>query len=74
MVKATLLKPLDGMAEGTEREFEQDDFNRLKAMGAVKEASGGGEKSAPPAENKAAPPVENKAAAPVDSKTIRTRS
>lgn len=59
MVKAILTKPLDGLPEGTEREFDKADFDNLKAMGAVR-AAGGGEKAAPPVANKAAPPVENK--------------
>lgn len=46
-VNAILLKPLDGMPEGSEREFDKPDFERLKDMGAVKEA-----KPAAPAENK----------------------
>lgn len=59
MVKAVLTKPLDGMAEGTEREFSQADFDRLEGLGAVRAA---GEKKAPEVRNKKAPPVENKAA------------
>ncbi|MDR6757833.1 hypothetical protein J2Y48_003130 [Mycoplana sp. BE70] len=35
MVKAVLLKPLDGQPEGTEREFSKADFDRLKALNAV---------------------------------------
>ena len=35
-VKAILTKPLDGHPEGSEREFDQADFNTLKAYGAVK--------------------------------------
>jgi hypothetical protein len=35
-VKAILIKPLDGIAEGETREFEQADFDALKAYGAVK--------------------------------------
>jgi len=38
MIKATLLKPLDGDPEGSEREFEKTDFDRLEAMGAVRRA------------------------------------
>ncbi|HEV7416437.1 MAG TPA: hypothetical protein VGN98_09770 [Tianweitania sediminis] len=38
-VKAFLTKPLDGQPEGTVRDFDQVDFNRLKQMGAVREAS-----------------------------------
>lgn len=61
MVKAVLLKPLDGLPEGTEREFDKADFDNLKAMGAVRAARSGDEKAAPAVANKAAPPVENKA-------------
>lgn len=39
MIKATLLKPLDGSPEGSEREFEKTDFDTLKAMGAVRATS-----------------------------------
>lgn len=39
MIKATLLKPLDGSPEGSEREFEKTDFDTLKAMGAVRAAA-----------------------------------
>ena len=39
MVKAILTKPLDGDPEGTEREFDQADFDTLKRMGAVREAA-----------------------------------
>lgn len=63
MVKAVLLKPLDGQPAGSEREFDKADFDSLKAMGAVR-AAGGGEKAAAPVANKAAPPVANKADAP----------
>ncbi len=60
MVKAILLKPLDGAAEGTEREFSQADFDRLKAKGAVRAA--GEAKAAPSVANKKAPAVANKKA------------
>lgn len=40
MIKAILTKPLDGMPEGTEREFDKVDFDRLRELGAVREASG----------------------------------
>lgn len=36
MVKAILLKPLDGDPEGSEREFDQGDFETLKKLGAVR--------------------------------------
>lgn len=58
MVKAILTKPLDGQAEGTEREFSQADFDRLKRQGAVRAAQ---EKKAPEVQNKKAPEVANKA-------------
>jgi hypothetical protein len=58
-IKAVLTKPLDGQPEGTEREFDKVDFDRLKAMGAVRAA--GAVKAAPAPLNKKAPPVENKA-------------
>lgn len=35
-VKAILLKPLDGFAEGSIREFDQADFDRLVALHAIK--------------------------------------
>lgn len=41
MIKAKLLKPLDGDAEGTIREFDKADFETLLAMGAVREAAEG---------------------------------
>ncbi|MBP0438427.1 hypothetical protein [Tianweitania sediminis] len=37
-VKAILTKPLDGQPEGTAREFDRVDFDRLEAMNAVREA------------------------------------
>tara|TARA_R100000365_G_C2748614_1_gene80748 strand:- start:155 stop:367 length:213 start_codon:yes stop_codon:yes gene_type:complete len=66
MVKAILTKPLDGMPEGAEREFSQPDFDRLKALGAVREA---GEKKAPEVQNKKAPDVLNKSDMPRSRKT-----
>lgn len=66
MVKARLIRPLDGQPEGSTMELDKADFERLKALGAV-EAGGSddGAKAAPPVEsNKAAPPVANKAAPP----------
>lgn len=60
MIKAILLKPLDGHPEGSEREFSPDDFERLEAFGAVRKAGSGGEKQAPVVANKKAPPVANK--------------
>ena len=64
MIKAILTKPLDGQPEGTEREFDKHDFERLEALGAVRRASGDGEKAAPEVANKMAPAVENKSAVP----------
>ncbi|NBJ13331.1 hypothetical protein [Microvirga arsenatis] len=61
-IKAILTKPLDGDPEGTEREFSQADFDRLKARGAVRAATDGGEKAVPKVANKAAPAVANKSA------------
>lgn len=58
-IKAILTKPLDGQPEGTEREFDKADFDRLKEMGAVRAA--GEAKAAPAVANKAAPAVANKA-------------
>lgn len=60
MPKAILLKPLDGDPVGAEREFDKADFERLKAMGAVRAAEDVGEKSAPSVANKAAPLAANK--------------
>ncbi len=60
MVKAHLLKPLDGFPVGAERDFSQADFDRLEALNAVR----GGEpekKAAPPVKNKKAPSVGDKA-------------
>lgn len=54
-INAILLKPLDGAPEGSEREFDKADFERLKAMGAVREA-----KAEPAPANKAAPATANK--------------
>ncbi len=59
-IKAILTKPLDGFPEGSEREFDKADFDRLKEMGAVRAA--GEAKAAPKVANKAAPAVANKAA------------
>ena len=60
MIKAILTKPLDGFPEGTEREFDKADFDRLKELNAVREA--GDEKAARQPKNKAAPAAKNKAA------------
>lgn len=60
MIKAILTKPLDGQPEGTVREFDKQDFDALKAMGAVRAApaSEGAKEAAPVERNKAAPSVE----------------
>jgi hypothetical protein len=39
MIKAILLKPLDGRDIGAEAEFSEADFNELQRLGAVKRAS-----------------------------------
>ncbi|CAM3282413.1 MULTISPECIES: hypothetical protein [Sphingomonas] len=38
-VQAILTKPLDGQPEGTSVEYEEADFDQLKAMGAVRLAA-----------------------------------
>lgn len=58
MIKAILLKPLDGDPEGTTREFTKADFDRLNAKGAVRAADKA--KAAPPVANKMASVVKNK--------------
>ncbi|MDP9837595.1 hypothetical protein J2T09_002347 [Neorhizobium huautlense] len=60
MIKAILTKPLDGHPEGSEREFDKVDFDRLEALGAVRKAGDGTVKAAPTVKNKMAPPVANK--------------
>lgn len=60
MIKAVLLKPLDGDPIGSEREFDKLDFERLRLMGAVRAADAGDAKAAFPVINKVAPPVANK--------------
>ncbi|GLV22003.1 hypothetical protein TomMM35A_18560 [Sphingobium sp. TomMM35A] len=65
MVKAILTKPLDGEPEGTEREFNQADFDRLERLGAVTAApaeKAPEEKKEPAPSNKRAPAPKNKAA------------
>lgn len=61
MIKAVLLKPLDGDPEGTKREFSQADFDRLKAKRAVRLDKSSDAKAAPATQNKMAPEVANKA-------------
>ncbi len=60
-VKAVLIKPLDGQPEGTELEFDKNDFDSLKALGAVRAAQADTAKKAPAPRNKKAPEVQNKA-------------
>ena len=62
MVKAKLLKPLDGHPEGAEREFSQGDFDRLERRKAVVAVGIADAKAAPPVINKKAPAAANKAA------------
>lgn len=63
MIKAKLLKPLDGHPEGAEREFSQGDFDRLERRKAVVAVGGiADSKAAPPVMNKKAPAAANKAA------------
>jgi hypothetical protein len=60
MIKAILTKPLDGDPEGTPREFDKVDFDRLVTLGAVRKAVSGDVKALPPVANKKAPAVVNK--------------
>ncbi len=64
MVKAILIKPLDGKPEGSPAEFSQVDFDRLKKLGAVKASPAGevAEKKEPAQANKRAPAPKNKSA------------
>jgi hypothetical protein len=59
MIKVILIKPLDGYPEGTERELDKPDADRLIEMGAVRLVT------APAAapQNKAMMPSANKAPA-----------
>lgn len=62
-MRAILLKPLDGREIGSEATFSREDFNRLKALGAVKAAPAPrkpAEKAAKAIANKAAPALDNK--------------
>lgn len=63
MIKAILTKPLDGDPEGTPREFDKVDFDRLVALGAVRKADAADRKAIPPVANKKAPVVANKSSA-----------
>jgi hypothetical protein len=64
MVKAVLLKPLDGKPEGDTVEMSRGDFDRLAGRRAVRAPgdpkADGDSKKAPPVANKKAPPVANK--------------
>ncbi|MDH2311436.1 hypothetical protein [Methylobacterium brachiatum] len=72
MIKAVLLKPLDGSPAGTVRDFDKVDFDRLKEMGAVRAAPSADEKAAPAVANKSAPAVANKAGEPSRSRKLTT--
>ena len=61
-VKAILTKPLDGYPEGTEREFDEDDFRQLAAYGAVRRADHAQKKAETPAASKPARATTRKAA------------
>lgn len=66
MVRAKLIKPLDGDPEGSIREFDKADFHRLKDLHAVieapdEEAPPEGAKQDDPPANKKAPAPKNKA-------------
>lgn len=63
MIKAILLKPLDGHPEGSEREFDERDFDALEAMGAVRRAARENRKAAPKPLDKMARATANKAKA-----------
>ena len=69
-IKAVLTKPLDGQPEGTEREFDKVDFDRLEGQNAVRKASALVVKAAPPVLNKMGTVLLNKGAvSQVDSKS-----
>lgn len=61
MVKAILLKPLDGNPEGAEVEFSQADFDRLKKRNAVKAAPAAKAEPAPENKMERAPSNKSKA-------------
>jgi hypothetical protein len=61
-IKAILIKPLDGEPAGAHREFSKTDFDRLKALGAVRALPQKEAKAAPTPSNKMASEVANKAA------------
>lgn len=53
MVRAVLLRPLDGLGEeGSTVELSREEFDRLKARGAVKAAPAPANKRAPEPKNK----------------------
>ena len=58
-ILAKLLKPLDGNPEGSEIEYDQQDFDALEAMHAVKRVA---KKAEPAPSNKVATPPANKGA------------
>lgn len=62
-IDAYQLKPLDGLTSGTVRPFDESDFDRLKGLGAVREATDDEVKAAPAYQNKMAPDALNKGGA-----------
>lgn len=60
MVKVKLLRPLDGLIDGSPAEYPDEDAKRLEALGAVEIV--GGAKAAPAPSNKKAPEPLNKKA------------
>jgi hypothetical protein len=60
MIKAVLIKPLNGKPAGATDEFNKQDFDYLEGLGAVRRADPAS-KAAPAVSNKKAPPVANKA-------------
>ena len=62
MIKAKLLKPLDGHPIGSERDFTKAEFDKLEAQGAVKRAEKPNNKAAKKPRNKAAAKPKNKSA------------
>lgn len=71
MIKAILIKPLDGFPAGAHREFDKHDFERLKDFGAVRAAPEA--KAAPTVQNKMAEPPQNKAAPVADVQRSGTK-
>lgn len=59
-INAYQIKPLDGLASGTVRPFDKDDFDRLRGMGALREATEAEVKGAAEHLNKMVPAVLNK--------------